>query len=70
MHKRLKKEQKIMVVQNEIYAQYCVYHTKFGDIGIADMNELSEIQLGGLSIDLKGWNQLWYYGESNHEPRN
>jgi hypothetical protein len=31
---------------------------------------LSEIRLGGLSIDLKGWNQLWYYGESNHEPRN
>ncbi|MCD6192119.1 MAG: hypothetical protein J7L26_01455 [Candidatus Aminicenantes bacterium] len=34
------------------------------------MNELAEIRLGGLSIDLKGWNQLWYYGESNHEPRN
>jgi len=31
---------------------------------------LSEIRLGGLSIDLKGWNQLWYYGESIHEPRN
>ena len=22
----------------------------------------------GSSIDLKGWNQLWYYGESNYEP--
>jgi len=31
---------------------------------------LSEIRLGGLSTDLKGWNQLWYYGESNYEPRN
>jgi len=40
------------------------------DIRNTDMNELSEIRLGDLSIDLKGWNQLWYYGESNHEPRN
>jgi len=30
---------------------------------------LGDILLGGLSVDLKGWNQLWYYGESNHEPR-
>jgi len=36
----------------------------------SDMNELSEIRVGGLSIDLKSWNQLWYYGESNHEQRN
>ena len=40
------------------------------DIRIADITELSEIRLGGLSIDLKGWYQLWYYGENNHEPRN
>ena len=33
-------------------------------------SELSEIRLGGLSIDLKGWDQLWYYGERNHGSRN
>ena len=35
---------------------------------ISNINELSRIRLGGLSIDLKGWNQLWYYGENNYEP--
>jgi len=40
------------------------------NIGNAEMNELSEIRLGGLLIDLKGWDQLWYYNKSNHEPRN
>ena len=31
---------------------------KLEHIRNADINELSEIQLGGLSIDLKGWSQL------------
>ena len=33
-------------------------------------NMLSDIRFGGVSIDLKGWNQLCYRGESNHEPEN
>ena len=36
----------------------------------SDITELSEIRLGGLSIDLKSWEQLRYYGGNNHEPKN
>ena len=53
---------------------YSATHTTFVQIRQSRTSyvrkTLSEIQLGGLSIDLKGWNQLWYYGESNYEPRN